>query len=47
MAVPTHHKPAVCALAEPAAGGAIIAFGVVAYLLDNGDLRPSSHGSGR
>jgi hypothetical protein len=26
-------------LAVPAAGGAIIAFGVVAYILDDGDLK--------
>ena len=39
MAVPVHHKLAAFALAMPAAGGAIIAFGVVAYLLDDGDLR--------
>ncbi len=39
MAVPVHHKLAALALAVPAAGGAIIVFGVVAYLLDDGDLR--------
>ena len=39
MAVPMHHKLAAFALAMPAAGCAIIAFGVVAYLLDDGDLR--------
>ena len=39
MAVPVHHKLEALALAVPAAGCAIIAFGVVAYLLDNGDLR--------
>ena len=39
MAVPAHHKLEALALAVPAAGCAIIAFGVVAYLLDNGDLR--------
>ena len=39
MAVPVHHKLAAFALAVPAAGCAIIAFGVVAYLLDDGDLR--------
>ena len=38
-AVPVQHKLGAFALAVPAAGGAIIAFGVVAYLLDNGDLR--------
>ena len=41
MAVPVHHKLEAFALAVPAAGGAIIAFGVVAYLLDDGDLRAS------
>ena len=39
MAVPVHHKLEAAALTVPAAGCAIIAFGVVAYLLDNGDLR--------
>jgi putative peptidoglycan lipid II flippase len=39
MAVPEHHKLAAFAVAVPAAGCAIIAFGVVAYLLDDGDLR--------
>jgi len=39
LAVPVHHKLEAFALAVPAAGGAIIAFGVVAYLLDNGDLK--------
>ena len=39
MAVPVHHKLEAFALALPAAGGAVIAFGVVAFLLDNGDLR--------
>ncbi len=39
LAVPVHHKLEAVALAVPAAGGAIIAFGVVAYLLDDGDLR--------
>jgi putative peptidoglycan lipid II flippase len=39
MAVPLHHKLEAFALALPAAGGAIIAFGVVAFLLDDGDLR--------
>jgi putative peptidoglycan lipid II flippase len=38
-AVPVHHKLEAFALAVPAAGCAIIAFGVVAYLLDDGDLR--------
>jgi putative peptidoglycan lipid II flippase len=39
LAVPLHHKLVAAALAVPAAGCAIIAFGVVAYLLDDGDLR--------
>ena len=39
MAVPIHHKLEAFALALPAAGCAIIAFGIVAYLLDDGDLR--------
>ena len=39
MAVPMRHKLEACALAVPAAACAIIAFGVVAYLLDDGDLR--------
>jgi putative peptidoglycan lipid II flippase len=39
LAVPLHHKLVAAALAVPAAGGAIIAFGVVAYILDDGDLR--------
>jgi putative peptidoglycan lipid II flippase len=38
LAVPLHHKLVAAALAVPAAGGAIIAFGVVAYILDDGDL---------
>jgi putative peptidoglycan lipid II flippase len=39
VAVPLHHKLEAVAVAVPAAGCAIIAFGVVAYLLDDGDLR--------
>jgi putative peptidoglycan lipid II flippase len=39
LAVPLHHKLIAAALAVPAAGLAIIAFGVVAYLLDDGDLK--------
>jgi putative peptidoglycan lipid II flippase len=39
VAVPLHHKLEAVALAVPAAGCAIIAFGVVAFLLDDGDLR--------
>ena len=38
-AVPLHHKLEAVALAVPAALCAILAFGVVAYLLDKGDLR--------
>jgi putative peptidoglycan lipid II flippase len=39
LAVPLHHKLEAVALAVPAVGGAILAFGVVAYLLDDGDLK--------
>ena len=39
LAVPLHHKLVAAALAVPAAGCAIVAFGVVAYLLDDGDLK--------
>jgi putative peptidoglycan lipid II flippase len=39
LAVPLHHKLVAVALAVPAACGAIVAFGVVAYFLDDGDLR--------
>jgi putative peptidoglycan lipid II flippase len=39
LAIPLHHKLVAVALAVPAALFAIIAFGVVAYLLDSGDLR--------
>ena len=39
MAVPVHHKLEAFGAAVAAAGCAIIAFGVVAYLLDDGDLR--------
>ena len=39
LAVPLHHKLVANALSIPAAGCAIIAFGVVAYVLDDGDLR--------
>jgi hypothetical protein len=34
-----HHKLEAFAAAVPAAACAVIAFGVVAYLLDDGDLR--------
>ena len=39
LAVPLHHKLVAVAVAVPAAGCAIIVFGVVAYFLDNGDLK--------
>jgi putative peptidoglycan lipid II flippase len=39
LAVPVHHKLEAVALAVPAAGCAILAFGLVAYLLDDGDLK--------
>ena len=39
LAVPLHHKLEAAALAVPAAVLAIIAFGAVAYLLDDGDLK--------
>jgi putative peptidoglycan lipid II flippase len=39
LAVPLHHKLEAIALAVPAACCAIIAFGVVAYLLDDGELK--------
>ena len=39
LAIPERHKLEAFALAIPAAGGAIIAFAIVAYLLDHGDLR--------
>jgi putative peptidoglycan lipid II flippase len=39
VTVPIHHKLEAVGLAVPAAGGAIIAFSIVAYLLDDGDLR--------
>ena len=39
LAVPLHHKLVAIAVAIPAAGCAIIAFGVVAYFLDDGDLK--------
>ena len=39
LAVPLHHKLVAFAVAVLAAGCAIIAFGVVAYMLDNGDLK--------
>jgi putative peptidoglycan lipid II flippase len=39
LAVPIHHKLVAFGLAVVAAGCAVVAFGVVAYLLDDGDLR--------
>jgi hypothetical protein len=39
LAVPLNHKLVAAALAVPAAGCAIIAFGVVAYFFDDGDLK--------
>jgi putative peptidoglycan lipid II flippase len=39
LAVPLHHKLVAIVVAVPAAGCAIIAFGIVAYFLDDGDLR--------
>ena len=39
LAVPLHHKLVAAALAVLAAGCAIIAFGIVAYILDDGDLK--------
>jgi putative peptidoglycan lipid II flippase len=39
LAVPLHHKLVAVAVAVPAAGCAIIVFGVVAYFLDGGDVR--------
>jgi hypothetical protein len=39
LALPLHHKLMAVALAVPAAGGAIITFGVVAYIFDDGDLK--------
>jgi putative peptidoglycan lipid II flippase len=39
LAMPLHHKLVAAALAVPAAGCAIIAYGVIAYILDDGDLK--------
>jgi hypothetical protein len=36
---PLHHKLVAAAVAVPAAGCAIIVFGVIAYFLDDGDLK--------
>jgi hypothetical protein len=40
IALPVTHKLLAGGVAVLAAGGAVIAFGVVAYLLDDGDLQP-------
>jgi hypothetical protein len=40
FALPVTHKLVAGGVAVLAAGGAAIAFGVVAYLLDDGDLQP-------
>jgi hypothetical protein len=39
LAVPLHHKLVAVAVAVLAAGCAIVAFGVVAYIFDDGDLK--------
>jgi hypothetical protein len=39
LAVPLHHKLEAVALAVPAACCAILAFGIMAYILDKGDLK--------
>ncbi len=39
LAIPIHHKLVAFALAIPAAGCAIVVFGIVAYMLDDGDFR--------
>jgi putative peptidoglycan lipid II flippase len=39
LAVPVHHKLVAVALAVPAAAFATLAFGLVAYVLDRGDLK--------
>ncbi len=39
LAVPLHHKLVAVAVAVPAAGCAIVAYGVVAYFLDDGDFK--------
>jgi putative peptidoglycan lipid II flippase len=40
LVLPVTHKVVAGGVAVLAAGGAVIAFGVVAYLLDDGDLQP-------
>jgi hypothetical protein len=39
LVVPLHHKLVAVAVAVPAAGLAIIAYGIVAWRLDDGDLK--------
>ena len=39
LAVPLHHKLTAIVVAVPAAGLAIVAYGIVAYFLDDGDLK--------
>jgi len=39
LAVPVHHRLVAVALAVPAAACTILAFGVVAYFLDDGDMK--------
>jgi putative peptidoglycan lipid II flippase len=39
LAVPLHHKLVALVVAVPAAGLAIVAYGIVAYFLDDGDLK--------
>ena len=42
LALPVSHRLLAAGMAVlAAAGGAVVAFGVVAYLLDDGDLRAS------
>jgi putative peptidoglycan lipid II flippase len=40
LVLPVTHKVVAGGVAVLAAGGAVIAFGIVAYLLDDGDLQP-------
>jgi putative peptidoglycan lipid II flippase len=47
LAIPAHHKLEAFLVALPAAGCAVIAFGVVAFLLDHGDLRAVLAWAGR
>ena len=37
--MPLHHKLVALVVAVPAAGLAIVAYGIVAYFLDDGDLK--------